>query len=60
MEAKQRLDSLLDELSKANRLPRLSSAVSDVDQVIELLSDARERIAECWCSQALFSLSLLT
>lgn len=46
MEAKQKLDSLLDELSKANRLPRLSSAVSDVDQVIELLSDARERIAE--------------
>ena len=50
MEAKQRLDSLLDELSKANRLPRLSSAVSDVDQIIELLSDARERIAGCWCS----------
>ncbi|KAK3299964.1 CTLH/CRA C-terminal to lish motif domain-containing protein [Chaetomium fimeti] len=45
MEAKHRLESLLDELSKASSLPRLSSAVSDVDQVIELLSDARERIA---------------
>jgi hypothetical protein len=48
MEAKHRLESLLDELSKANSLPRLSSAVSDVDQVIELLSDARERIAGGW------------
>lgn len=45
MEAKQKLDSLLDDLSKANRLPRLSKAAHDVDRIIELLSEAREQIA---------------
>ncbi|KAL2198906.1 CTLH/CRA C-terminal to lish motif domain-containing protein [Corynascus similis CBS 632.67] len=46
MEARQKLESLLDELSKANSFPRLSAAVDDVDQVIQLLSDARDQIAE--------------
>lgn len=45
MEAKQKLDSLLDDLSKANKLPRLSKAAHDVDRIIELLSEAREQIA---------------
>ncbi|AEO53123.1 hypothetical protein MYCTH_2294048 [Thermothelomyces thermophilus ATCC 42464] len=45
MEAKQKLESLLDELSNAKNFPRLSAAVQDVDQVIQLLSDARDQIA---------------
>ena len=45
MEAKQKLETLLDELGKANRLPRLSAAAHDVDAIIELLSAAREQIA---------------
>ncbi|KAK4144771.1 CTLH/CRA C-terminal to lish motif domain-containing protein [Dichotomopilus funicola] len=45
MEAKQKLETLLSELEKVNSLPRLSSAVQDVDQVIQLLSEAREQIA---------------
>lgn len=44
MEAKQKLETLLSELEKVNGLPRLSSAVQDVDQVIQLLSEAREQI----------------
>jgi hypothetical protein len=45
MEAKQKLETLLDELEKANKLPRLSAAAHDVDKIIELLSAAREQIA---------------
>lgn len=45
MEAKQKLDTLLDELGKTNKLPRLSAAAHDVDRIIELLSAAREQIA---------------
>ncbi|KAK4129640.1 hypothetical protein N657DRAFT_587814 [Parathielavia appendiculata] len=45
MEAKQKLESLLDELSKFKRLPRLSAAARDVDKIIDLLSDARHQIA---------------
>ena len=45
MEAKQKLETLLDELGKANRLPRLSAAAHDVDAIIDLLSAAREQIA---------------
>ncbi|KAL2018558.1 hypothetical protein VTK56DRAFT_600 [Thermocarpiscus australiensis] len=41
---KQKLESLLEELSKVSKLPRLSAAVDDVDKVIELLSAAREQI----------------
>ncbi|KAL2136523.1 hypothetical protein VTI74DRAFT_3348 [Chaetomium olivicolor] len=43
--ANQKLVSLLDELSKADKLPRLSAAAQDVDKIIELLSDAREQVA---------------
>ena len=45
MEAKQKLETLLDELGKANRLPRLLAAAQDVDAIIDLLSAAREQIA---------------
>ncbi|KAK4100711.1 hypothetical protein N658DRAFT_427359 [Parathielavia hyrcaniae] len=45
MEAKQKLEALLDELFKFKRLPRLSAAAHDVDKIIDLLSDAREQIA---------------
>ncbi len=51
MEAKQKLESLLDELSKVNKLPRLSAAARDVDRIIELLSEAREQIAGRECSR---------
>jgi hypothetical protein len=44
-EAKEKLVALLDELSKAHTLPRLSKAANDVDRIIELLSDARDHIA---------------
>ena len=50
MEAKQKLESLLDELSKVNKLSRLSAAARDVDRIIELLSEAREQIAGRECS----------
>lgn len=43
--AKEKLASLLDELSKANSFPRLSAATHDVDRIIDLLSEAREQIA---------------
>ncbi|KAK4241812.1 protein RMD5 A [Achaetomium macrosporum] len=43
--AKQKLETLLDELSRANNLPRLKAAAHDVDRIIDLLSEAREQIA---------------
>ncbi|GAB1310026.1 Regulator of gluconeogenesis Rmd5 [Madurella fahalii] len=43
---KQKLESLLGDLSKVHKLPRLSAAVDDVDKIIELLSAAREQVAE--------------
>lgn len=46
MEATQKLEALLDELGKANRLPRLSAAARDIDKVIDLLSVARDDIAK--------------
>jgi hypothetical protein len=45
METRQKLDSLLDEVSKASKVPKLSKAARDVDKIIELLSGAREQIA---------------
>jgi hypothetical protein len=45
MEAKQKLETFLDELSKFNKLPRLSAAARDVDKIIDLLSEARDQIA---------------
>lgn len=49
--ANQKLVALLDELSKADQLPRLSAAARDVDRIIEQLSDAREQIAQGKLSQ---------
>ncbi|KAL2260804.1 hypothetical protein VTK26DRAFT_5102 [Humicola hyalothermophila] len=43
---KQKLEALLEELSKINKLPRLSAAVDDLDKIISLLSTAREQVAE--------------
>lgn len=43
---KQKLEALLGELSKINKLPRLSAAVDDVDKIISLLSAARQQVAE--------------
>lgn len=45
METRQKLDSLLDEVAKASRQPKLAKAARDVDKIIKLLSDAREQIA---------------
>lgn len=42
---KQKLESLLEDLSRVNKLPRLSAAVDDVDKIIALLSSAREQVA---------------
>jgi hypothetical protein len=42
---KKKLETLLDELSRANQLPRLKTAAHDVDRIIDLLSEAREQIA---------------
>lgn len=42
---KQKLESLLEDLSRVNKLPRLSAAVDDVDKIITLLSAAREQVA---------------
>lgn len=42
---KQKLESLLEDLSRVNTLPRLSAAVEDVDKIIALLSSAREQVA---------------
>jgi hypothetical protein len=46
MEGNQKLEALLDDLGRANRLPRLSAAAHDVDKVIDLLSTARDDIAK--------------
>lgn len=48
---KQKLESLLGDLSKVQKLPRLSAAVDDVDKIIELLSAAREQVAESLSSR---------
>jgi hypothetical protein len=45
MEAKQKLETFLDELSKFNKLPRLSAAARDIDDIIDKLSGARDQIA---------------
>lgn len=44
---KQKLEGLLEDLSKMHKLPRLSAAVDHVDKIIELLSAARDEVAEC-------------
>jgi hypothetical protein len=41
-----KLDSLLEDLASVHKLPRLSAAADDVDKIIELLSTAREHVAE--------------
>lgn len=46
---KQKLEAVLAEVSRAEKLPRLSAAVEDVDKIIELLSAARDQIASCVC-----------
>jgi hypothetical protein len=42
------MDALQQELGRLNKMARLSAAVAHVDGIIELLSAAREQVAESY------------
>jgi len=46
------MESLQKALAQTNNTHRLSSAVDNVDKIIELLSAAREQVAGGWFSSA--------